>query len=153
IVNLSAAYDQPVVVNYSTADGTATVGDRDYQPKAGRLGFKPGQTTQTNSVPVRGGRKIEPDETFFVNPSGASSNAFVLDSQGVGTIINDDSAPTGRSKELLGDPGDDTAARRLLDPSPSATTLPSRSAFAPARHLSTAGVDLFFAAITPKKSA
>src|SRR5262249_35292691 len=27
IVNLSAVYDQPVVVNYSTADGTATVAD------------------------------------------------------------------------------------------------------------------------------
>src|SRR5205085_6910937 len=30
-VSLSAAYDQPVTVNYTTADGTATAADHDYQ--------------------------------------------------------------------------------------------------------------------------
>jgi hypothetical protein len=32
----------------------------------------------------------EPDETFFVNLSGASSNALISDEQGIGTILNDD---------------------------------------------------------------
>jgi hypothetical protein len=152
IVNLSAAYDQPVVVNYSTADGTATVADRDYQPKAGRLLFKPGQTTKTIAVAVRGDRKNEPDETFFVNLSGASSNAFVLDGQGIGTIINDDPAPTGGSKASLGAADDRIAARRLLDPSPQATTLTSSSAFGSAKHLSAASVDRFFAVSASRNS-
>ncbi|HEV3080473.1 MAG TPA: hypothetical protein VGY66_11865 [Gemmataceae bacterium] len=54
--------------------------------------FKPGQTSQSITVSVTGDRKQDPDETFYVNLSGASSNALIVDSQGVGTIINDDGA-------------------------------------------------------------
>ena len=32
----------------------------------------------------------EPNETFFVNLANPSPNAYVLDPQGVGTILNDD---------------------------------------------------------------
>lgn len=87
-VQLSAAYDHAITVNYATANGTATSGD-DYVAKSGSVTFLPGQTIQTITVSVRGDRKIEANETFFVNLSGAI-NAEILDGQGLGTILNDD---------------------------------------------------------------
>jgi len=88
-VSLSAAYDQPVTVNYSTANGTATAGS-DYQAKSGTLTFAPGQTTQTITIVVYGDKTAESDETFFVNLNSPSSNAFFLAPQGIGTILDDD---------------------------------------------------------------
>jgi len=45
---------------------------------SGTLTFPPGSTTQTLSVTVNGDAVIEPNETFFVNLSGAT-NAFIAD--------------------------------------------------------------------------
>ena len=88
-VSLSAAtHTLTASVNFATANGTATAGS-DYQATNGTVSFTPGTTTQTISVLVNGDFVIEPDETFFVNLSGAS-NATIADSQGVGTIVNDD---------------------------------------------------------------
>ena len=42
-------------------------------------------------MPVSGDALVELNETFLVNLSGAQ-NANLLDSQGVGTITNDDAA-------------------------------------------------------------
>ena len=42
---------------------------------------------------VNGDTKFEGDEYFFVNLS-STVNAGILDSQGVGMILNDDPAPT-----------------------------------------------------------
>src|SRR5262249_10890418 len=88
-VSLSLAYDMPVTVSYATADGTATVADNDYQAQSGTLTFDPGETTKTIAIVVYGDRKKEPNETFFLNLSGAV-NATILDGQGLGTILNDD---------------------------------------------------------------
>jgi large repetitive protein len=88
-VSLSAAYDQAVTVNYATAGGTATAGT-DFQSKSGSLTFAPGETFRTITVVVNGDKQAESNETFFVNLLGASSNAFILDAQGVGTIFDDD---------------------------------------------------------------
>ncbi len=74
-VTLSAASEQPVSVNYSTADGTGTVADGDYQPASGTLNFAPGETQKTITVLVNGDRRGEPDETLFVsldNPVNAT---------------------------------------------------------------------------------
>ncbi|HVJ83443.1 MAG TPA: FG-GAP-like repeat-containing protein [Planctomycetia bacterium] len=89
-VALAARTDQPVTVSYATADGTATTVDNDYFGATGTLTFAPGETSKTITVNVRGDKKREPDESFFVNLSGASANAVLADSQGVGTIVNDD---------------------------------------------------------------
>jgi hypothetical protein len=89
-VSLSVAYDQAVTVKYATANGTATTADHDYQAKSGTLTFAPGQTTQTISVVVYGDKKVESNDTFFVNLSGASSNALFSNWQGIGTILDDD---------------------------------------------------------------
>ena len=91
-VTLSAAYDQAVTVNYATANGTATAGS-DYQAKNGTLTFAPGVTTMTITINVIPDKAQEADETFFVNLSGASSNAFISGAQGIGTILDDDTPP------------------------------------------------------------
>ena len=88
-VSLSAAYDAPVTVNFATADGTATTKDNDYVATSGTLTFAPGETTKTITIQVKGDNKKETNETFFLNVS-AALNAVLADSQGLGTILNDD---------------------------------------------------------------
>ena len=78
-----------VTVDYTTADGTASAGS-DYGAKSGTLTFPKGATLRAVVVFVKGDRVPETDETFFVNLSNPSSNAVVADSQGRGTILNDD---------------------------------------------------------------
>ncbi len=95
-VSLSAAYDQAVTVNYATANGTATAGS-DYQSKSGVVTFAPGETSKTITVAVMEDRQNEANETFFVNLSGAIGGV-IADSQGLGTILNDDSG--GRKNTL-----------------------------------------------------
>jgi hypothetical protein len=89
-VSLSAAYDQAVTVNYATADGTATTADHDYVASSGTLTFAPGETAKTLTIAVIGDTMIEPDETFFVDLGGASTNALVINGLGLGTIDDDD---------------------------------------------------------------
>jgi hypothetical protein len=120
-VSLSNPSYQTIMVDYSTADGTAMVADNDYQPTAGTVTFAPGETSKTVTVVANGDTKIEPNETFFVNLSnprsspGNPNNATIADGQGQGTIVNDDLNPnaactiTGTNKDdhLVGTPGDD----------------------------------------------
>jgi len=87
-VSLNSSSSQTITVNYATANGTATAGS-DYAGASGMLTFTPGQTTQMVNVAVNGDTTIEPNETFFVNLSNPT-NATIADSQGVGTINNDD---------------------------------------------------------------
>ncbi len=91
-VTLSKASTQTVTVSYASANGTsnpATAGS-DYTAKSGTLTFAPGAAlTQTISVPIVGNYVPEADETFFVNLS-SPVNATLSDSQGLGTITNDD---------------------------------------------------------------
>jgi hypothetical protein len=91
-VSLSKSWTSTVTVDYSTADGTAQAGS-DYVAKAATtLTFTPGQTSKTVTVAVNGDTTIEPAETFFVNLSNAT-NATISDSQGKGTITDDDQPP------------------------------------------------------------
>ena len=87
-VRLDAPSAQTVTVNYKTADGTATAGS-DYNAVFGRLTFARGETTKSILVPVIGDRLAEPNETFFVNLSGAN-NAKIAHGQGVVTIVDDE---------------------------------------------------------------
>lgn len=79
-------------VNYATADGTASAGS-DYLAKAGTLTFAAGETSKTVTVTVNGDTNFEVTEGFTVNLSGATNGAQIVDSQGQGTIVNDDIAP------------------------------------------------------------
>jgi probable HAF family extracellular repeat protein len=87
-VRLSFASASDVTIAYSTANGTATAGT-DYDAKSGTLTIPAGQSIRTIDVTVRGDRKREPDEVFFMNllnPSGAT----IVDGQGAGILRNDD---------------------------------------------------------------
>lgn len=88
-VSLSAASGQTVIVNYATADSSAKVSENDYVATSGTLTFAPGETTKTITVVVKGDRKKEANENFFLNLTDGL-NAVILDGQGIGTIQNDD---------------------------------------------------------------
>jgi hypothetical protein len=87
MVRLSASADVTVTVPYSTADGSATA-PTDYTAAGGTLTFSPGQTSKTISVLVNGDTDSGSDQNFFVN-LGAPTNATLGNSQGTGTILND----------------------------------------------------------------
>ena len=87
-VTLSAASTQSITVAYATGNGTATTGS-DYQAASGTLTFAPGETSKTITGLVNGDRLAEPNETFVVNLS-SPTNATITDSQGVGTIVDDE---------------------------------------------------------------
>ncbi|HEX7314291.1 MAG TPA: Calx-beta domain-containing protein [Pyrinomonadaceae bacterium] len=88
-VTLSAVSGQEVTVNYSTADGTAAA-PIDYASVGfATLSFAAGETTKTITVNVNGDTANEADETFFVQLH-SPAHATLADSQGQGTITNDD---------------------------------------------------------------
>jgi hypothetical protein len=88
-VTLSMASTSRVIVNYATANGTASKNDNDYTAKNGKLTFAPGETHRTVTITVKGDKKREADESFFVNLS-RSVGADIDDGQGEGRILNDD---------------------------------------------------------------
>jgi hypothetical protein len=85
-VTLSAAYDQPVTMSYSTANGSATAGS-DYVAKSGTLTFAPGETSKTITILVNRDKNAEASETFFVDLFGLSSNALFTKNRGIGAIL------------------------------------------------------------------
>jgi hypothetical protein len=92
-VSLSNASYQTVMVDYATADGTATA-PADYLAVSGTtLAFLPGETSRQVNISSAGDLTFEADEQFFVNLDKAN-NALIADGQATGTIQNDDSQPT-----------------------------------------------------------
>ncbi len=88
-VSLSNASGQQVSVNYSTENGTAS-GGSDYVSVTNQpITFSPGETSKQIAINILGDSTVEPDETFFVNLITAI-NGNITDSQGVGTLTNDD---------------------------------------------------------------
>ncbi|MBC7817849.1 MAG: hypothetical protein IAG10_13235, partial [Planctomycetaceae bacterium] len=119
-VTLSAASGQTVTVNAATANNTA-VAPGDYTAVSIPVTFAPGVTTQTVTVLVNGDTLDEPTETFFVNLSLSSdptSNATIADSQGIGTILDDDAATATVtlviSDPILSEAGETTTVTAIL---------------------------------------
>lgn len=82
-----------VIVDYATADGTATAGN-DYTAVSGEVSFAPGEgTSKTVNVPITDDDEVEDDETFTLNLSNPT-NATIADGEGVATITDNDEAPT-----------------------------------------------------------
>jgi Bacterial Ig-like domain (group 3)/Calx-beta domain len=108
-VTLSPASNQTVTVNYASTNGTATLADNDYQLASGTLSFNPGTLTKTFTVTLNGDQKFEPDETFLIDLT-SPVNATISDSQGVGTILNDDTLQL-----LLDESGPDANQAAALD--------------------------------------
>lgn len=118
-VALSNASPVAITVQYATANGTATAGS-DYTATAGTLTFNPGETTKSVPVSVRGDIVVEPTETFTLNLS-APVNATIGDTQGVGTITNDDAAKVYPLAEGATGPFFDT---NILIANPNAVSVP-----------------------------
>jgi len=100
-VTLNPTAGGDVTVDFTTADNTASAGS-DYNSNSGQVTITTGNSTQTITVQVLGDTLGESNETFFVNLSNATGGgATIGDSQGVGTITNDDAPPgifTGKVK-------------------------------------------------------
>jgi chitinase len=98
-VTLTAAGAHPTIgVDYATVNGPPPNGataTQDYLNTTGLLVFPQGtgNASMTVSVPIVGDTAFEPDEIFLVNVTIRDSPATIGDGQGVGTIINDDTAP------------------------------------------------------------
>ena len=90
-VRLSVPSGRTVLVDFVTADGTATAGS-DYAATNGTLVFRPGSIVQAIRVPVIGNTISESNETFFVN-LGNPVNATLARPQAVATILDDDRVP------------------------------------------------------------
>lgn len=92
-VTLSSVSGQTVTAAYATSDGSATTADNDYTATSGTVTFAPGVTSQLITVAVKGDVVNEASETFNVDLS-APTNATLETGTGVGTITNDDPAPS-----------------------------------------------------------
>ncbi len=88
-VNVASYWPTTVTVDYQTANVSAQSGS-DYQALSGSLTFLPGgPRTQTIVIPTMDDLNIEAAETFAVTLSNASG-AQIQDSQGIGTILDND---------------------------------------------------------------
>ena len=90
-VTLTAAASEPVTVDWSTADGTATA-DEDYVASSGTLTFAAGEAARTIEVSVLDDAHDEGEETFALRLSGAAG-AELADAEATGTIANSDPMP------------------------------------------------------------
>ena len=139
-VSLSGTSSDTVTVNYATANNTAVAGS-DYVAASGNLTFTPGQLSQTVSVTINGDTTFELNENFFVNLTNPV-NATLSDSQGVGTITNDDPQPTISINDVSvseGNSGTATAMFTVSLSNPSSQTISVN--FATAQGTATAGSD------------
>lgn len=91
-VTLGAPSGRSVSVDYATSSGTAVSGT-DFTAASGTLSFSAGTTTKTFTVATTSDALHEGNETFNVTLTNPT-NAALTDDTGVGTIIDDDSAPT-----------------------------------------------------------
>jgi uncharacterized repeat protein (TIGR01451 family) len=87
-VRLSMPSTVPVMVTFTTADGSA-IANSDYLPVTQTVTFDPGETLKLVSVAVIGDAVNENNETFTVNLSNPV-NANITRGTGTGTIVDDD---------------------------------------------------------------
>ncbi|MFM2199718.1 MAG: hypothetical protein RLZZ505_3150 [Verrucomicrobiota bacterium] len=84
--------NKTITANFSTADGSASAGS-DYTATSGTVTIAAGRSSSLVNVAIAGDASVELDETFFLTLSNPV-NAVISDGQAVGTITNDDSAPS-----------------------------------------------------------
>ncbi|MEQ6202184.1 Calx-beta domain-containing protein [Sulfitobacter sp. HNIBRBA2951] len=89
-VRLSAPSATNLILNYTTADGSALAG-QDYAASTGTINFRPGQTVASVAVDILGDITSETMETFsLVVTPGATIFDGARDSTGMATIVDDD---------------------------------------------------------------
>ena len=87
---LSAPSTASIFVDFQTANGSATIAGQDYEAANGTVEFMPTEIARTVRLIVLGDNVEEAAETFFLNLTGVSSNAQIVDDQASITILNDD---------------------------------------------------------------
>ena len=125
-VRLSVPSSEPVRVEYSTAEGTASPGV-DYRARSGVLAFSPGQVHKVVSVPILDDDEAEPTETFTVSLE-TSPDIPVSKAVATATIVDDDPAkelPAPTTSTTL--PAPTTTTTTTFPAPPPTTTPPPRS--------------------------
>ena len=92
-VSLVGNSTTPISVNYTIAPQTASTGDYSITSTTGTLTFNPGETQKNITVKVNGDTSFEGNETLAITLSNPTGGATIVDGTGIGTILNDDSAP------------------------------------------------------------
>jgi hypothetical protein len=97
-VTLSAATPNPVTVFFSTRAGGANpaTSGADFTATSGSLVIPANATTGTISIPIREDLLDEVDQTFEVQLTSATNAVIGGNGIGVGTILDDDAAPTAQ---------------------------------------------------------
>jgi hypothetical protein len=158
-VMLSGQTSLPAVVNFATANGTATAG-ADYTATTGTLTIFPGIGMALITVPVIGDTLDEANETFFVNLSGAT-DAVIGDPQGVGTITDNDAPPALSISDVSvneGNTGTTNAVFAVSLSAPSGQTVTvgyetaNVTAVAPGDYTAQTGTLTFAAGVPPSRS-
>ena len=162
-VTLSAASIQTITVDFATANNTATQ-PADYTQTNGTLTIPAGNTTGTIIVPVVGDTLDEANETFFVNltnPANATiAGAPSGSARGVGTITDNDAAPTIRVNDVTVSEGNASTANATFTVSLSALSgrnitvnyaAANGTATAPADYTATTGTLTFPAGSTTER--
>jgi len=100
VISIPVASTQAVTVSYATADGNdtnsvfnATVANSDFTSASGTVTIPAGQTQVTITVPTIEDTVYEENERMRLILSSPSTGARLERAVGIGTIINDDSAP------------------------------------------------------------
>jgi len=88
-VKLSGPASQPVTVDYTTVDGTATAGS-DYTAATGSFTFAPGETSKTFVVPFINDTIDEPNETVEIQLSNPGNAVLGSPATTVLTIVDND---------------------------------------------------------------
>lgn len=101
-VNKSGVVSNNYSVSYATANNTALAGS-DFTTKSGQLTFSPSQTSQTVVISSIDNSVVESTENFYLNLSGSTGGATISDSQGVGTITDNDSGSSNGSPVAVDD--------------------------------------------------
>jgi len=135
-------------IHWAAGNGTASLGNLDFEAASGDWSFGAGATTKTVSVPVNGDLFVETDETFFVTLS-APQKLTIADNKGQGTIRNDDTVavPTIAISNVSvqeGDSGTSAAAFNVTLSAPGTATI--AVSWATANGTGTAGSDYTAAA-------
>lgn len=92
VITKTGSTSQTHAVNYATADGTANASD--YAAVSDVVSFGPSETTKTVYVQTTQDSVYENDETVFLTLSNPTNGASLGTAQAVGTILNDDAAPS-----------------------------------------------------------
>nr|MBP7624800.1 hypothetical protein [Xanthomonadales bacterium] len=93
VVTLSNPSQPSISVTASTADGTATLANSDYQSRSLALSFTTGVSSINFDVSRIGDTTFEADETLAVNLTNPTAGYSITDANATGTIGNDDAGP------------------------------------------------------------